>query len=184
MLKPIALLLAFALVSPAFGAVNLLSSSGPADIQIIYEGVGTLNKRSLTLDQSEMGLSEITPGTRFESYLIMISDFDSCSLHPYEATFDFDAPVLGIQTEAKSLRKGRRVLAKSGFNPTAPRGGMERRDTVTLNGELVVEGRVGRKGTDPIRVFIEATAVPELASMGVWGALSVAGVFSMNRRRR
>lgn len=184
MIKPIAFLLAIAFVSPAFAAVNLLSSSGDADIEILYEGTGVVKKQAIALDQSEMGLSEISPGTRVSSYLIMISDFDSCSLHPYEASFSFDAPVLGIQTNANSLRSGRRILANSGFDPVAPAGGLERNDSVTLNGDLVVEGRVGRQGTDPIRVFIEATAVPELASMGVWGALSLAGVFSMNRRRR
>lgn len=180
------ILLAAAVVSPAYGAVNLVSNSPSVDVEIVYEGTGTLQQGSLAIDQSEMGLSEITPGTRFESYLILISDFDSCSLHPYEATFDFDAPVLGIQTDVNSLRPGRRVLDESGFNAAAPAGGLSAADdTVTLNGDLVVQGRVGGpRGVDPIRVFVEATAVPEFASAGIWGAFSIAGVLMGGRRRR
>ena len=185
MIKQSAIALAFCVACPAFGAVNLLSSSNDFDLNIQFEGAGRLQgSESLALEQSELGLSEIAPGTRIESYLIQISDFDSCSLHPYEAVFGFDAPVLGIQTDVDSLKDGFSTLSDSGFDAARPGGGIESNDHVTLHGDLVINGIVGRGGIDPIRVFVEATAVPEFASLGVWGMLSVAGVLSTTRRRR
>lgn len=180
-----AALFALAVVSAAVetqAGVDLLSQSPDVNVTIVNEGSGSLSSGELTLDYSPGGFSRIR-GRQFESFLIKIDNFESCSTHTYDAAFEIDAPVIGIQTQISSLRAGREVLGQNGFTPGAPGGAIGKNDTVTVDGNLVVSGSISN-GTDPIRVFVEATPVPELASLAVWSTISVAGFIGTGRSRR
>ncbi|TWT97592.1 hypothetical protein Pla108_17440 [Botrimarina colliarenosi] len=171
--------------SSCWAGVDLLCSSSNANVTVIYEGTGRLTSGSLALDSSPSGQTSIQPGLRFDSYLIKIDDFSSLSPSPFYANFNIDGPVIGLQTDVSSLQSGRQTLNGNGFEAGAPAGGIESSDTVTLNGQsLTVNGKVGGQGVDPIRVFVEATAVPEIASAAVWSVLSIGGVVTFGRGRR
>ena len=164
-------------------AVTVLDQSSNVDVEVIDEGVGRLNSGSLAVDQSPTGETAIGPRISFRSYLIKIHNFDSPTLESYDAAFAVDEPVLGVQTDVNSLRPGRQTLDDNGFDAGAPQGGIEDNDTVTLDGDLMVSGKVGNRGVDPIRVFVAAAAVPEVASAAVWGTFFLAGLVGCGRIR-
>ena len=168
---------------PSLAGVSVLNQSSNVDITITSEGQGVLSSGALGLDMSPAGLTEIGPGVAFESFLIQVHNFESCSFESYAAEFGIDGPLLGIQTDIGNLRPGRFILADSGFEAAAPAGHLESPDAVTLDGDLLVSGRVGRRGVDTIRVFIAAAAVPEVASAAVWGSFFVAGLVACGRNR-
>lgn len=169
--------------APTLAGVRVLDHSSNVDVTVTHEGQGSLNSGSLGLDASQQGLTEVGPGVEFDSYLIQIHNFDSCSLEDYDASFAIDGPLLGIQTEIANLRPGRRTLNNNGFNARGPAGDLEINDNVELNGELLVSGRVGGQGVDTIRVFVAAAAVPEVASAAVWSTVFVAGLVACGRLR-
>lgn len=180
----LALVAALAACDFAAAGVSTMSSNG-ANVTVIDEGTGRLSGGStVTLDQSPTGAMTIGRGTAFRSFLIKIDDFDDCEINEYSASFESDEPILGIQTDVGSLQSGRKTLDENGFDAGAPAGGIEKNDTVTLDGQTVsVNGKVGRNGVDPIRVFVAAVAVPEAASLAVWGSLCLAGLVGTSRNR-
>ncbi|MEO0531830.1 MAG: hypothetical protein AAF266_14840 [Planctomycetota bacterium] len=181
----LALVATLAIGDIAAAGVQTMSQSDGVNVTVIDEGQGRLRGDStVTLDQSPTGATSIGRGTAFRSYLIKIDDFDNCEIDDYSASFEADEPIIGIQTDVGSLQDGRRTLDDNGFDAGAPAGGIEDNDSVTLDGQTVsVDGRVGRNGVDPIRVFVAAVAVPEAASIAVWGSLCLAGLVGTRRSR-
>lgn len=180
-----ALVVAVAACDVTSAGVRTMSQSDDVNVTVIDEGSGRLSGGStVALDQSPTGATSFGRGVAFRSFLIKIDDFDDCEINEYSASFEADEPILGIQTDVGSLQSGRRTLDENGFDAGAPAGGIEDNDTVTIDGQTVsVSGRVGRNGVDPIRVFVAAVAVPEAASLAVWGSLCLAGLIGSGRVR-